>query len=213
MYAKYKLKNGKLLSVYLTEDILNNNLLRTSTGAYELDENGFRSDSNEIEIYLKIDKSRNLFFEYEGEKIYFKDYEYMTTDQLIEYIDSCDEKWKIFDDDVLATFLKDTDNVGLICELNEYDGFALFVLGIGMTSSNGNKRETLCIPTEKRYEKANWGYKITIEAADENLRSFYAGETYYFSDFVSSIKRGNIKLVNLKTYDKNQEALLKKEKK
>ncbi len=140
-------------------------------------------------------------------KYFFKDYEYMSVDQLIEFIDSTDEKWKIFDEYILATFLKDTENIGLVYKLKEFDLIASSLLGIGVTGSNSKEIECLCVPTEREYKKNEWTYKITIEAEDENLRKYYAGETYYFCDFVSHIKDGIIKIVNKNNYKLSQNTL------
>ena len=201
MYAKYKLSNGEILCVYLTENILNNENYSASTVAYALTKEGFRDDTNEIKLYVKKNRNGELFFEYKNEKILFKNFDYMTIDQLIENLSLDESKYRINNDDILATFLKDTDNIGLICELAEYDTFFAFVFGIRMTDQqHGEKIECLCIPTEKEYKKDEWKYKITIEAEDEELRNYCAEETYYFSDFVSHIIRGNIKLVNRNNY-------------
>lgn len=201
MNARYKLKNGENILVYLWTDILDGEDYRESTSCNKYNKDGYIDASKDYEIKIQKDENKKLFFEFEGEKIMFDDYEYMTVNELIEKINSGNDMLKdIRDDEVLATFLKDTESVGLICELDEFDVFAKSLFGFGMTSSDDNKLECLCIPTEKKYVKSHWSYKITLEAEDESLREHYASETYYFSDLISHIRSGMITLVNRNTY-------------
>jgi|GEM_PF-3083783 len=199
MYAKYKLKNGQKISVFLWSDIIKGEQFRDYTSCYPMIEEGNIDISNELNVYIKKDENEKLFFEFNGEKIKFEDFEFMTVDQLIEKLSLSEDKSEVREDDFIATFLKDTDNVGLIDKLDEYDKFAR-CFGIGLTSSTGNTKECLCVPTERRYEKYDWSYKVTLEAADEDKRIDYAYKNYYFSDLVSLIKDGHIKLVNRNTY-------------
>lgn len=200
MYAKYKLKNGQKISAFLWNDIIKGEHFRDTTSCYSFTEEGSIDSSNEFDVNIKKDENEKLFFEFNGEKIKFEDFEFMTVDQLIEKLSLNEDKSAIREDDFLATFLKDTDNVGVIDKLDEYDKFAR-CFGIGLTSSNSNKKECLCVPTERRYEKYDWSYKVTLEAADEDIRVDYAYKSYYFSDLVSLIKDGHIKLVNRNTYE------------
>jgi hypothetical protein len=213
MYAIYKLSDNSKVSAFLWGDIME---IRKYTDAYQVDENGRTDQSTETEVEIHKDNDGNLFFIWNNEKIYFDNFEYMPINELVNKINNNEY---VSVDDMLATFLKDTDNVGIVDYPSEYE-MIIPGMGIGIVSGNRGKKPILCVPTEiDNYRKEDWHHKITITPENEELRRIYANETYYFLDLAGMLRsKKNIQLVNKNEYklanpEKNKELCKKNKKK
>ena len=184
MYAVYTFHNDRKVRLFLWDDILEGKNLRTSTEGQVMQNDG-KYNSKDISFPIKKDKEGKFFFEFGTEKKSIDNFDYMSVNELITRMRVSDEKRPVTQEEIWATFMKNTDNVGLLLKVSPLDKFALS-FGIGLYSPNAEKDPImLCVPTEKRYNKSNWSYKITFEVADEQLRDSYASKDFYFSDLVS----------------------------
>ena len=184
MYAVYTFRNNRKVRLFLWNDILEGKDFRTSTEGQVMQQDG-KYNSRDISFPIKKDKEGKFFFEFGTEKKYIDDFDYMTVKELITKMKISDDTRPVTQEEIWATLMKDTDNVGMLLKVSPLDKFALS-FGIGLYSPNVEKDPVmLCVPTEKKYNKSSWSYKITFEVADEQLRDSYASKDFYFSDLVS----------------------------
>lgn len=187
--------NGSRISVYLWDDFLDGETSRRYADVGLIDVNGFVR--REIKKPVFKDKM-GIFIEFNGEKVYLKDYEYMPIDMLIKYMASCKLENRYVSEDIIwATFMRDTENIGVLCDCPMFEAI-IPEMGIGMTGDN--YKQILCVPTESRRKKSSWGYKITLEPDIQGLKRFFATRDFYFSDFCSMLKSGDCILVNKDDY-------------
>lgn len=201
MYAYYTLKNGSRIYVFLWDDILKGYDYRKTTTLYNVSENGNILYNNEQKIKIQKDKNNELFFEIDGEKKYFNDFDYYDVDELIKKL--YENSSKIKPDDIAATFMKDTSNVGIFCVLPTVD-FLIPDMAISIFTVDSPEK-VLCHLSDKDYEKHLWSYKVTIEVADPELKDLYGTQIVYTSDLTNAIKFGIVDLVNINDYKKEKE--------
>lgn len=214
MQGIYKLKNGEKIAVFLCRDILENNMCRSKTHYNKVLPSGYHSQkSSELNIKKDYQNSK-LYFVINGEKIYFEDFEFTPAAELVEKISNRADKNAVRQDEILATLIKDGDNIEVVFSLDEKE---IILPDFLMALINpDNKKEVLCVFSEKRYKKYEWAYKIGVEAKDPLIRMFcYPGGTYYIEDFCSLVMEGHIKLINKGTYiepekEKVSQTLIKK---
>ena len=171
MNAKY-LIDGKIVTMFLFSDMMGGKPLRDMSSVTT-------EDGVDHEVPLGNDEN-GMYFTFEDHKVYLNDFEHMSYEDLIDKIEEGkkkDDRWLVRDDDVLATFLKETDKVLVKTKLPAFD-IVIPEIGVGLTSNN--YCEVLTVPTEKRYKKKDWEYKITLEYEDKNLRTQIASQTYYY---------------------------------
>jgi len=198
MNVMYTLKNNKKIGAYLWSSFLQNKNWRKWIDVWNIDDKGFKT-GKEFELPVHDDEN-GVFIIYEGEKIYLNDYDYLSYSEVVTKVNECVEKkdtWLIYDDDILATFIKETDKIGIVGEAHVFD-IIVPTLGFGITSDK--TIECLMIPTENRYKKHDWHYKITLESNDETLRNYVASRNIYFRDFCSMLKSGFYRLVDKDEY-------------
>lgn len=205
MTGYYTLKEGKKkgsrISIFLWEDFLEGDTSRQFADV------GFLNLSGKVykEIKMPVFKDENgLFIVIDEECVYLKDFEYFPIDMLIQYMSSCKLEGRYISEDIiLATFMKDSENIGVLCDCPMFDAI-IPEMGIGLTGDT--YKQILCVPTESRRSKNSWGYKITFEPEINGLKKFFASRDYYFSDFCKMLEDGSCVLVNKENY-KTQQAL------
>ena len=196
MVRKYKLKSGNLIRCWYSD-------AGSFLGQGELVV--LNSKGNEKEYYtfdsLKDDPTIN----YHGEVIHVNNFEYCTVDELIDKInkkiDPITDSDRAFDieENLLNTMLRDTENVGLVGEV-ECFSTVIPKLGIGFKGSCSNKVKVLLVPFEHRYKKEEWYYKVEFRPEDKNLIGLVGSTEWYLSDLVSLIALNEYELVNVKKY-------------
>lgn len=195
MEAIYTLSNGRKVNVYLNEysDLATYHYLKED-GTYYPKRIGTRVQKD-TENGLK-------YFLVNGEKKYVDEFDYDPVDVLIERIKNSKSIIDLKDHEILATLLKDTDNVGIIANLH-YASFLLTedlrIIPLSFLFK-GDYATILSVPTERFYKKGKWHYKLTLEAEDEQLRRFISYENYYLCDFCSLVKNGYMTIVNKNKY-------------
>ena len=187
MRATYVLSTGKEIEIFLWEDFLKNENWRGFAEVTPIYKNT-RGRECKKRLY---NSNKGLYIIWDGEEVYLCDYKYMPVEELCIALENHNENY-VFNDTVLATFLKDTENVGIVIPMKAYDT-VIPQLGFGIVGER--EYEVLCVPTEHRYEKERWHYKITLECECEELRKFIPSKSYYFNDFVSFLRTGYAKLV------------------
>jgi hypothetical protein len=114
---------------------------------------------------------------------------------LAECVDKKD-RWIISNDEILATFIKNADDIGLIVDLPLYTLKTPF--GISFTGSD--TIPVLCVLSENRWQKNDWHYKITVMPDNPVYNECVANRDFYFSDLCDFLKAGYATLVNLKEF-------------
>jgi hypothetical protein len=141
-------------------------------------------------------------FEFNGETIHVNDFKYTPLEQLITKVDKAvqaGERWGSTESEVLATIMKEKDNVAFEMQIDCFDTLVP-IMGIGIKSSNGPSVLDIMVPVEDRWSTENWGYKIELQAEDPRIRAISGKTTLYFSDFWSMCMNGSIKIVNKNKY-------------
>ena len=199
MEAIYNLKNGKRIAAYMWQEFLEGKFYRGETTVREIDKNSFRVIGDSKTVKVKEDENGG-FFIWDGEKIYLKDFYADEVDVMAARIQECVEKkdrWLVSEDEILATFLKHSEDVVLLCDMPIYDTY-FSQWGIATV---GDKSSTMaCVLDERDYKKSEWGYKITVTPHDFVDKAFAPSEKYYFSDFCSMLVSGRCTLVRRVDY-------------
>ena len=149
-------------------------------------------------------KDKDATFCINGETIRVEDYIFETIDTMIERLEEAvtkKDRWLVSEEALLATFLKDTDKLGVVMDVETFD---TVIPGLGFGIKSGKDRvPMLMIPTERRYKKHDWHYKIEFTPAKEEHRPFVGYESFYFCDFCSMLTSGHARLVNLEEVGTN----------
>lgn len=196
MNTYYTLKNGTRLEVFMWDDFFENDICRGFAEVTPLFDGKIYGGKRGKECKKKLFKDdKGIYIVWDNQKIYLNDFDYDPVSVMAKRIAEGVEKndrWLVSDDEILATFMKDTDNVGIVMDMPAYD-MVCASLGFGIVGEN--EQTVLCVPTEKQYEKGYWHYKFTVECECEALRQYIPCQHFYFSDFCSSLKKGYAKLV------------------
>jgi hypothetical protein len=196
MNTYYNTANGTRLEVFMWGEFFDNNDWRKTADVTPI-YNGKRG--KECKKNLHKDE-HGLYIMWDKQKIYLNDFHYDSASVMARKIEECVEKkdrWLVSDDEITATFMKDTKNIGLIIDMPVYD-MVMKNLGFGIVGDN--ECTTLCIPTEKQYNKNQWYYKFTAECDCVKLREIIPSRNFYMSDFCSLLKSGHVKMVDKNEY-------------
>ena len=192
MDTRYTLSNGEQISCFFWPDFFENDDWRQFADVSKLVD-GHRGE--EIKVPLQRDEE-GLFIMWNNEKVHLNDFDYEPVEVMAKRIQAgvdARDKWLVWDDEIWATFIKDSDNLAFVMDMPTYD-MVMQQLGIGITGDD--EITVLCVPTEKVYTKDRWHYKITVECDNEQLRHFVSSRNFYFSDFCSLLKEGHIQMVH-----------------
>ena len=196
MNTYYTLKNGTRLEVFMWDDFFENDTWRGYADVTALYDGKIYGGKRGKECRKKLFKDdKGIYIVWDGQRVYLNDFDYDTVEVMAKRIAECviqSDHWLVSDDEILATFIKDTDNVGIVMDMPAYD-MVCASLGFGIVGDN--EQTVLCVPTERQYAKKDWHYKFTAECEYEPLRQYIASRHFYFSDFCSFLKAGHAKLV------------------
>lgn len=212
MYTYYSISPTTKLQVFMYSDLLDSKLLHRDIEVTAIYNTKLGKPCNKKLFW----DNNEVYIIWNRKRIYLNQFDYDTVDIMSEKIDNyINNNGKyISDDEICATFLKDTDNLGLIVELPIYES-AILPLGIKFTGNTTHK--VLCVPTEKQYKKNNWYYKFTVECENSKYRELVPSHHFYFSDFCSLLKSGQAKMVNKDNFKKmileeNHKKMIEKQK-
>lgn len=196
MNTYYTLKNGTRLEVFMWDDFFDNDIWRGFAEVTQLFDGKIYGGKRGKECKKKLFKDeKGIYIVWDSQKVYLNDFDFDTVEVMAKRISECvlkNDRWLVSDDEILATFMKDTDNVGIIMDMPAYD---MICASLGFGIVGDNEQTVLCVPTEKQYKKKDWHYKFTLECELEPLRQYVASRHFYFSDFCSFLKAGHTKLV------------------
>lgn len=167
MVRKYKLKSGNILRCWYYD-------FGSLVGKGELVvlDSILESKGNEKEYYTFNSLNDDPTINYHGEVIHVNNFEYYTVDELIEHanrkIVTDSDKYFNLEEELLNTLLRDTENVGLVGEVECFNTI-IPKLGIGFKGSSSDKVKVLLVPFEHRYKKGEWHYKVEFRPEDESL--------------------------------------------
>lgn len=136
-----------------------------------------------------------------NEKVYLKLFNGYTTEELIKMVNICVKKedpWILFNDDIYAAFIANNESLGFLVDMPMFETL-IPQMGIGIVGSKTTK--VLCQLSEKQYKKDQWSYKVTMEPVEEKYRGVVPDKHFYFDDFCSLMKKGQIEIVNKNTYN------------
>lgn len=196
MVRKYKLKSGNILRCWYCD-------FGSLVGQGELVV--LDSKGNEKEYYTFNSLSGDPTINYHGEVIHVNSFEYYTVDELIDRVakkrnaTTDSDRYFNLEEELLNTLLRDTENVGLVGEVECFNTI-IPKLGIGFKGSCSDKVKVLLVPFEHRYKKGEWHYKVEFRPEDESLMGLTGTTEWYLSDLISLIALGNYELVNVKKY-------------
>lgn len=196
MNTYYNTANGTRLEVFMWGEFFDNHDFRKVAEVTPIYGN---VRGKECKKNLHKDE-RGLYIIWDRNKVYLNDFHYDSASVMSKRIAECIEKkdrWLVSDDEICATFMKDTANIGLIIDMPAYD-IVSKQLGFGLVGDN--ECTTLCVPTEKMYKKKDWFYKFTAECDCIKLREVIPYKHFYMSDFCSLLKSGHVKLVDKNEY-------------
>lgn len=190
MRRTYTLKNGEKLYTFCSK--------YGGVTVYDKEVGG-----NEVAVLEKHKREDGtIYFKYNGEIIEYDSFDHMTFDELLSKVEQGiknGNRWEVYEDEALATIMRETDRVGFVMEVNCFD-VVVPQFGFGVRSDR-NKIKALMIPFEERWKKDDWHYKIELCAENEATREATGYETMYFSDLWSGVMSGKwIKLVDRAKY-------------
>lgn len=189
MYAKYTLPDGTRFRSFLWDDIQDNEVLRGYAEINRMRPNG---SVNPIEIRKKLQKDdKGVYIVWrtgngKTQKVYLNEFDYMPYDTLVDEVQRAidvQNRYLVEDDDILATFMRCSDEVIIQADMPKQD----LMLPFGLSSS-GDEISVPCHLSESQYPKKMWSYKITLEP---NVAGVAYSSSYYFSDFCSMLKKGD----------------------
>ena len=196
MNTYYTLKNGTRLEVFMWDDFFENDIWRGFAEVTQLFDGKIYGGKRGRECKKKLFKDdKGIYIVWDSQKVYLNDFDYDTVEVMAKRITECvlkNDRWLVSDDEILATFIKDTDNVGIVMDMPAYD---MICASLGFGIVGDNVQTVLCVPTERQYAKKDWHYKFTAECECEVLRQMISSRHFYVSDFCSSLKSGHAKLV------------------
>ncbi len=195
MNTYYSLGNGKRLEIFMWDDFFENDIWRGTADVVILDGPIYGGErSKEFKKTLFKDEN-GIYILWDDDKIYLNDFDYDSVEVMASRLAECVEKndrWLVSDDEIIATLIKDTENVGLVADMPVFDMVAAS-LGFGFLGEH--EQTVLCVPTERQYSKHSWKYKFTLECECESLRKYIPSRHVYASDFCDMLKEGHAKLV------------------
>ena len=200
MRRSYTLKSGEVINCYYK---------KYAGCIIILDE-----DDNEKEVIDLPYGDTKATFEYHGETICIDDYDFMTVRELlakcrekaIENGDDPSDMGALRENDLLTTLLKDTENFGIVDEVECYNTI-IPGLGIAFKGTGSAKFKVLTVPFEHNYKKEDWNYKVEFKPANPDIAKVTGRETYYLSDIVSHIRRGYAQLVDIRDFQEEAKRL------
>ena len=185
MRANYNV-NGKIITAYLFDDMLSKDGFPRKTIEVYRGKSG-----NTIKKNLHKDENGSFFY-WDNEKVYVKNYEYLSAEELVEYVKNARENgdW-VNEDTILATLLNESDKLNVVYPLPKIDMVVPF---LGISICGTKTQETVCKFTEERYKKDQWHYKVSLAPVDENMNMSVVSRHPYFSDLCSEIRTGRVEL-------------------
>ena len=144
-------------------------------------------------------KDENPKFEYAGETFEVNNFMFTPLPEIIKRVNEAvenNDRWAVRESEALATFMKESDKIGIIMNVNPFD-LVIPGFGFGIKSRSSNRIQTIMVPFECMYTKDEWSYKIELHALDENIRAAVGTERFYFCDLLSGIMSGHYKLVDI----------------
>lgn len=187
MYATFL--NGRV-EVFMWEDLLEGEDWRGVVEATPIHAKGHRGHECRKKI---LKDEEGIYFMWDGQKVYLDQYDHLSPKDLVSMLEQAIAKGERggCQDKILAAMMKAPDRFRVYARLPVYD-MIVPELGFGVCS---DKEELVpCVPTERHYKMTNWGYKFTLEAEDPSKRAMVASRDFYFSDFVSMLMTGHMKL-------------------
>lgn len=199
MNTYYELRNGKKITLfYWSDEFMKNDDRREFVEVSEILPSGYVSRSNKK---CRIHKDNDgIYFTYDGEKVYINNYEAMTDAEIIEYSKRVvgNKNDYRFGDCLWATLMKHGETLGFVMNARVRD--IVGPLGISFFSFSDTKALFVVDENDGWYgEKSNWEYKLPL-APYRPEACIFGHENCEFSDFVSSIKRGDIEIVDKNAY-------------
>jgi hypothetical protein len=169
MDVVYSLSTGNQVRIYLWEDLFQGKTYRKYVEVQRIVDS--RPAGKEFFAKVFSDADSKLFFVCDREKVFIQSFNFLTVEEMLKEFQS----GKRLDRNQLwATFIKDTQNVGLV-----HDGKTYV------------PRETSCYP------KALWYHKIRIVGVTDSYDEM--SRDYYFDDLCQHINHGVFQLVKLST--------------
>lgn len=193
MLANYTLKSGEKISIFMWSDFFDEEAYRGTAEVFTYNEKGQRNDKEFSTLLYKDDGG--LYIIWKGEKIYLNKFDYLPYETLMAKIAEgkrMNDRWFVSDDEILATFMKESEKVMVFASMPVYE----IVTPFGFALCGNKELEVPCRLSTVQYPKTRWGYKITLEPITEELRNICAKEHYYFSDFCSMLKSDIFALAN-----------------
>lgn len=188
MRATYTTKTGKEIQCFLWDDVLEGKYLRETIEIYGKDKN--------ISVPLTMDPATGeLYFVYDNEAFYCKDFDAMSLNTLISKLAEGSECNDVTEAMMLATFMKEWDHIGFVANLPLID---LIIPTLGVALSSNKTVATICFPeVDGEYPIYQWSYKMKLIPCDENMQKLAGRERYYMSDLYSMVKTHIVKVVDL----------------
>ena len=192
METRYTLSNGEQICCFFWPEFFENDAWRGSVSVTPAKN---YKESTTVQVPISCDDG-GIYFIYHDEKVYLNNFDYDTVEVMAKRLQECVDKkdrWLVYDDEIWATFIKDSDNLAFVLDMPVYE-MVNRQIGIGFTGDT--EATVLCVPTERDYTKDRWHYKVTMECESQQLRKLVPARSFYFSDFCSLVKAGHIKMVH-----------------
>lgn len=208
MTAKYTFKNnGNCLKIFLWSDIMEGEIYRKYIEVEHIYAGQNKGRVSQKELFKD---NYGIYILWNKKKVYLNDFDYEPIDRLVKRIEdgvAKQDRWAVFEDEILATFLKENDKVGIIYNAPVIDTYMPMM---GLVMYGDKTTPTLCVLSEKEYKKSSWSYKVTLKPENIEACKRIISQNFYTSDLWSMIMSGIIKIVNIDKYKKEREVVREK---
>lgn len=197
MNTIYTLKSGNKISVFMWEDFLENDTVREFAEVRSVSDGVWSNKEKRTKLFKD---EKGVYIVWESQKVYLNNFDYTSYTDLMKKVEQgvqTQDRWAVREHEIWATFMKESEKVYVVCEMPTFD---IIIPSLGFGTTSDNYVEVLCVLSEKRYTKKQWSYKISLTCENEMLRDYVPNHDFYFSDFVSMLMSGQIRLVEKEKY-------------
>lgn len=135
----------------------------------------------------------NIYFGIDNERWIITGFQHIPLKRLISALNrGAFEGWKLVTEmDIFTTIMSEPNKIGILVKHPES------VFGLSNKHHDKNLREILCTPTQGKYQKSSWGYKIAIAPKSLEFKNKWPPAEYYFLDFCEQLYTGQFGLIAL----------------
>lgn len=193
MYLSYKTNKGESIHIFnssiLKEEADNCPVYsRRYTTGYTM--NGTIKKHQRFEIRSLDGERVRYYFEYDGERIFVSDFEYLSIPELKKRLQ---DKDIVSEDLIIASIMKNAKDI-LFIEKRRVPDSVDSIFRIRSYCGSSNYERVLCMPVQENYHVEDWEFKIETRPVFRASNVVFGREIYYMSDYCDWIRKGRVEI-------------------